>query len=115
MNDGSPFDARCVRREDAVVVVVSGELDLDSAEKLRALLRGPDAQAATVVLDLREVSFIDSSGLSVVVGQHHRSQAEGFRFAVAVGGAPSVERLLDLTGLRGTLTIVEHPEAVLVG
>src|SRR5947209_7005203 len=41
MSDGSPFDARCDRREDAAVVAVSGELDLDSAEKLRALLLSP--------------------------------------------------------------------------
>ena len=115
MSDGSPFDARCERRADAVVVVVTGELDLDSAEKLRALMRGAEAQAPTVVLDLREVSFIDSSGLSVVVGQHHRSKSDGFRFAVAVAGAPAVERLLDLTGLRGTLEIVETPDATLVG
>ena len=96
-------------------MVVSGELDLDSAEKLRDLLRGPQAQAGTVVLDLRQVTFIDSSGLSVVVGHHHRSQVDQFRFAVAVGGAPAVERLLDLTGLRGTLTIVADPDAALVG
>ena len=115
MSDGSPFDARCDRREDAAVVAVSGELDLDSAEKLRALLLSPPAQAETVVLDLRQVTFIDSSGLSVVVGHHHRSKTERFRFAVAVGGAPAVERLLDLTGLRGTLAIVQDPDAVLVG
>src|SRR5204862_8358142 len=91
MSDGSPFDARCDRREDAAVVAVSGELDLDSAEKLRALLLSPPAQAETVVLDLRAVTFIDSSGLSVVVGHHHRPKTERFRFAVAVGGAPAVE------------------------
>ena len=115
MSDGSPFDAHCERRRDAVVVIVSGELDLDTADSLRALLRAPEAQAGTVVLDLREVTFIDSSGLSAVVGHHHRSKADGFRFAVAVGGAPAVERLLDLTGLRGTLAIVQEPEAALVG
>lgn len=98
-----------------MVVAVSGEIDLATAEKLRALLRSPQAEAATVVLDLRQVTFIDSSGLSVVVGHHHRAKADGFRFAVAVGGAPAVERLLDLTGLRGTLAIVESPDAVLVG
>ena len=97
------------------MIAVTGELDLDTAEKLRALLRAPQAQAATVVLDLRDVTFIDSSGLSVVVGHLHRSRADGFRFAVAVGGAPAVERLLDLTGLRATLSIVEDPDAVLVG
>jgi anti-anti-sigma factor len=97
------------------VVAVSGELDLDSAEKLRAALHSPEAQAPTVVLDLRGLRFIDSSGLSVIVAHHQRAKAAGFRFAVAVGGASSVERLLDLTGLRGTLTIVDVPDAELVG
>lgn len=115
MSDGSPFDAWCERREDAVVVVVTGELDLDSAEKLRELLRSPDAQAPTVVLDLRGLTFIDSSGLSVIVGEYHRARSEQFRFAVAVGGAPAVERLFELTGLRDTLAIVEDPDTALVG
>jgi anti-sigma B factor antagonist len=107
------FDARCERRDGAVVVVARGELDLGSADDLRAVLRGPEAQANTVVLDLRGVTFIDSSGLSVIVGHNRRAEADGFRFAIAVGGARTVERVFDLSGLRDALPLIDEPEAAL--
>lgn len=107
----STFDVRLERRHGAVVVVARGELDLRTAEELRNVLGDPNLQADTVVLDLRELTFLDSSGLSVVVGEHQRAAQQGFRFAVAVGGAPTIARLFDLSGLRGTLTLVEDPDA----
>jgi anti-anti-sigma factor len=110
----SAFEAQCERRGEAAVVSVLGEVDLASAEKLRAVLGVPEAQAATVVLDLRGVTFIDSSGLSVIVAEHQRAQAEQRRLVVAVEGAAMVERLFDLTGLHRTLTIVSDPDAVLM-
>lgn len=113
MGEGITFDTRCEHHEAAVVVVASGELDLASADELRTVLRGPEARAKTVVLDLRNVTFIDSSGLSVIVGHSRRADADGFRFAIAVGGARTVERLFDLSGLRETLPLVQTPEAAL--
>jgi anti-anti-sigma factor len=113
MAEGPAFQARCERRDGAVVIVVSGELDLGSAEQLRALLNAPDAQAQTVILDLRAVTFIDSSGLGVIVGHNRRAAEKQFRFAVAVGGARTVGRVLDLSGLRATLAIVEDPDELL--
>jgi anti-sigma B factor antagonist len=113
MPDAPAFEARCEQLDGAVVVVVHGELDLGSADSLRAVLRAPEAQAPTVVLDLRNVTFIDSSGLSVIVGHSRRAETDHVRFAIAIGGASSVERLFELTGLRGTLPLVETPEAVI--
>jgi len=113
---GDPaFEVRCERRDAAAVVTVSGELDLDSAEQLSEVLLSPEAQAATVILDLRKVTFIDSSGLSVVVAEHQRASAADSRFAVAVGGAPAVQRLFDLSGLTGAITLIPDPDAVLRG
>lgn len=111
----SAFEAQCERRgEAAVVVSAAGELDLATADELRAVMRAAEAQAPTVVLDLRAVTFIDSSGLSVIVAENQRAQAEQRRLMVAVDGAPMVERLLDLTGLQRTLTIVPDPDAALM-
>ncbi len=114
MTEGPEFDARIEQREGYVVVVVRGELDMDSAPPLRALLTSPEAQSATVVLDLRAVSFVDSSGLSVIVGEHQRAKSDGFRFMVSIAGARQVERLFELCGLKGTVTTVENPDAVSV-
>lgn len=102
------------RRGDGVVVVVSGELDLATADVLSASLRVPEAKATTVILDLRELSFIDSSGLSVIVAQRRRAEEQEFRFAVAVGTGTAAERLFELSGLRGTIALVEDPDALVV-
>jgi anti-sigma B factor antagonist len=112
MPEGPEFQARIERRGDIVVVIVEGELDMDSVGRLRTLLAQPDSSAPTVVLDLRGLSFMDSSGLSLIVGEYRRAQTDGSRFAVAIAGAKQVERLFDLTGLRGTIEVVDDPSAV---
>src|SRR3954452_21728375 len=104
-----PFQVSHEPRDGAVVVVASGEIDLATSPELRAALLAEDAQASTVVLDLRQVSFIDSSGLGVIVGQQKRAQERNERFAVAVGGAAAVQRILDLSGLVKVLDVVSDP------
>jgi anti-sigma B factor antagonist len=101
------------RRGEAVVLAVRGELDLSTVDILRDSLRSQQVRAATVVLDLRQLQFIDSSGLSLLVSEQQRAREDGFRFAIAVGGAPAVQRLFELTGLQGTLTLVDDPEALM--
>ena len=110
-----PLDVACERRGDAAVVGVRGELDLNTVDALRNVLHSQEARAATLVLDLRQLDFIDSSGLSLVVAEQARAREDGFRFAVAVGGAPAVQRLFELTGLHGTVRLVDDPDAALVG
>lgn len=95
------------------MLAVRGELDLSTVETLRDSLRSEQVRAATVVLDLRQLQFIDSSGLSLLVAEQQRAREDGFRFAIAVGGAPAVQRLFELTGLQDTLTLVEDPDALM--
>ncbi|HWD64277.1 MAG TPA: STAS domain-containing protein [Solirubrobacteraceae bacterium] len=108
-----PLEVVCQRRGEAAVLVVHGELDLSTVDALRQVLRSQEARASVVVLDLRELEFIDSSGLSLIVSEQQRASDDGFNFAVAVGGAPAVQRLFELTGLRDTLTLVDDPDAAL--
>jgi anti-anti-sigma factor len=115
MIEDRPFSVRCEQRDGGAVVVVTGEVDMSTSPALREQLRAPEAQAETVVLDLREVSFMDSSGLGAIVGQHKRAREHGFRFAVAVGGATGVERILVLAQLTQVLEIVQSPADVLSG
>lgn len=114
MNRDKPLEVVCERRGDAAVLVLHGELDLSTVDALRDVLRSQEARAAIVVLDLRSLQFIDSSGLSLIVSEQQRARQDGFRLAIAVGGAPTVQRLFELTGLQGTLTLVEDPDAALV-
>jgi len=113
MTDERPFTVWCEQRDGGVIVAAEGEIDMSTSPALREQLRAPDAQAPTVVLDLSAVTFMDSSGLGVIVGQHKRSREQSFRFAVAIGGAANVERILVLSQLVGVLEVVQSPEDVL--
>jgi anti-anti-sigma factor len=98
---------------DATLIAVGGELDLASSPALREELeRAHDAGAGLVILDLRELVFMDSTGLSVLVKAHQRAAESGRRFAVVRGGK-QVERLLTLTGVAERLTVVDQPDELL--
>jgi anti-sigma B factor antagonist len=97
----------------AAVIVVGGELDLASSptleQEIESVLRS-DAEA--VILDLRELEFMDSTGLSVLVKAHHAAQ-ESQRPLYLVRGPSQVHRLLTLTGVEERLTVLDAPEDVL--
>jgi len=103
------FKVRCEPREDAVILIASGEIDLATSPQLRAELLKPEAEAPMVILDLRQVSFIDSSGLGVIVGQQKRCQEERRSFVIAVDRTSPVQRILDLSGLIKILDVVDDP------
>lgn len=115
MSEPPAFSARAERRDGAAVVVVGGELDLASVDALRGVLARPEAQGDPLVFDLRDVTFIDSSGLSVIVASHQRLRASQGRFAVVVARPSAVQRLFELCGLTETLTITDDLDAALVG
>jgi anti-sigma B factor antagonist len=105
-----------VRDEDhAAVVAVSGELDLASSPALEEELdRVVASQTPLVVIDLRGLEFMDSTGLSVLIRAHQRAEESGQRFAL-VRGSQQVQRLLSLTGVAERLTLVDTPEQLLRG
>jgi anti-sigma B factor antagonist len=97
----------------AVVLAVTGELDLRTSPELEERLGRVWASGAElVILDLRQIEFMDSTGLRVLLGAHQRAQETSRRFAL-VRGADQVERVLTLTGVRDMLTIVDAPEELL--
>jgi anti-anti-sigma factor len=110
-----PFDVRWEQRDAGVVVVASGEIDLWSAPEVKAALAAHGSRESAVVLDLRAVSFMDSSGLGLIVEANQRARKYGYRFAVAVGGASNVHRILEMSGLMKVLTFVDDPDAFLAG
>ena len=65
-----------------------------------------------LVLDLRELEFMDSTGLSILVKANQRAADAGRRFGL-VKGSRQVQRLLDLTGVAERLTLVDAPEQLL--
>jgi anti-anti-sigma factor len=96
------------RTEESVVVAPTGEIDLSTVEQVRALLRRHER--GTLVLDLRGVEFLDSSGLTMILEQHRRAEQSGFAF-VLTRGPDRVQRIFDITGLMHRLTFVDDPGA----
>lgn len=99
----------------AVVIDVRGELDLASSPALEQELESSAVTSASlVIVDLRELEFMDSTGLSVLVRAHQRAVESGQRFAV-VRGPQQVQRLLSLTGVAERLTLADSPEELFAG
>jgi anti-anti-sigma factor len=66
------------------------------------LRKGIDGDAPKVILDLREVSFIDSTGLRLLVFAAARSRSHGDRLRI-MRGSKAVERVLLVSGLEQSL------------
>jgi anti-anti-sigma factor len=80
---------------NAAWVQVAGELDIETSPELVQTLREPRAQL--VVLDLRELAFMDSSGVHAIVNASARARQLGRRL-VLLRGPPRVDRIFGLTG-----------------
>ena len=107
------FSVEVHNQGGASVLAVIGELDLRTSPELEKRLADVfDAGAELVILDLRQIEFMDSTGLRVLLGAHQRASENGRRFAL-VRGADQVERVLTLTGVRDLLTVVDAPEELL--
>jgi anti-sigma B factor antagonist len=101
----SHFRVEAHTRGHAQVLEVSGELDLAAAASLEEELdRALSSGSQVIVIDLKELDFIDSTGLSVLVRAHQRAHETGLEMGLVNPGA-QVERLLSLTGLAARLTL----------
>jgi anti-sigma B factor antagonist len=109
----SHFRVEVANKGDAVIIRVSGELDLASSPTLeQELERVASSGVSLVVVDLRELEFMDSTGLSVLVRAHQRAAESSQRFGL-VNGSQQVQRLLDLTGVADRLVLADAPEGLL--
>jgi anti-sigma B factor antagonist len=99
------FTVRTEHHGGATVVVPTGELDLATAPALEnALARAFDGgSAARVVLDLRELEFIDSSGLRTLLTARRRADDAGADFSL-VAGHRGLERTLEIAGVHKVFT-----------
>jgi anti-anti-sigma factor len=95
---------------DVVRVCPVGEVDLDTVGVVRAQLDELRVAGFTcVVLDLREVTFLDSSVLHLAMEAHAASAADGWAFAIIEGPA-NVQRAFEVVGLREQLPFVDPAE-----
>jgi anti-sigma B factor antagonist len=88
---------------DAHTIVLAGEADLLGAPKIDAALKAAaGSESELVVIDLRKLTFIDSSGLHALATGHELCRARGQELRIVPGPA-NVQRLFELTGMNEVL------------
>jgi anti-sigma B factor antagonist len=91
---------------DSANVHITGELDIATSPQLQETLLEPQLQAQLVVLDLRELAFMDSSGVHAIVNASIRARQVGRRLVLLRGGL-DVDRVFTLTGSAKDVEIVD--------
>ena len=98
------FAVEVQRRDDVAIVQPHGELDVATVETLRAALDAIE-RPGRLLLDLRGLSFIDSTGLHLLVALHQRAQRDEFQLTLLAPAAP-IDRAIHLCGLDEVLPFV---------
>jgi len=106
-----PFAIRVVKNDRATHLHPSGELDIATTPALeQAIAAATSEPGASLVLDLRELTFMDSTGLRTLAQTNARAEPGGFSLAI-VRGPRQIERVLEISGLGALLPLVDAPPA----
>jgi anti-anti-sigma factor len=95
-----------------VRLALTGELDIAGAARVEHELERIEREPpATIVLDLRQLAFMDSTGLRVIVAADSRAREQSRRLVI-VRGTETVQRIIEMTRLHERLEIVDDLAAV---
>ena len=105
-----PFSFDVERREDRVVLRLTGDLDMAEVEQLKEVLRTTRAdEEVETVIDLRNLSFLDSSGLSALLEAQSAAHESGRRVSL-IRGPRQVHRVFEITGTDTRFDWTEPPD-----
>jgi anti-anti-sigma factor len=106
--DGAHFALRSERHEDGERILVHGEMDLSTSAVVdREVRRAEASDAASIVLDLDQLEFMDASGVQMLLDASARSRTDGDRLRITRGSAPQVQRVFELTGVGDMLPFAD--------
>ena len=99
----------------ALIVRLKGELDHHTAETVRARMEEAiaDSNCHNVILSMEQLSFMDSSGLGVILGRYKQITTKGGKMVVC-GLNPSVRRLFQMSGLFKILSVEESERSAVL-
>lgn len=107
LRGGAEFRISLHPERDCVRVVPVGELDVATAPEVGARLRElREVGFVRIVLDLRELDFLGSAGLRLLVQEHELARRDGHEFTL-IAGTPATQRAIELCGLLEHLPLVE--------
>lgn len=105
----APVSVATSTRGRVVTVALSGELDIASTDRVaEALVEAQPTGSGRLVIDLRRLSFLDSSGLRTLLAAHSRADEGGGRVSLVAGPGP-VRQLLDLVQVGEVVEVLEEP------
>lgn len=109
MSEDSNISIDICMRAEALVILVEGELDLWTADRFReALSTAQASDAPSIIVDLDRVTFMDSSGLHMLV---RCAVSEAMRHRLRVSrGSPQVRRLFEISGVGRYLSFTPAPQ-----
>jgi anti-sigma B factor antagonist len=92
---------------EAQTIALTGEADLLGAPEIESALKDASAgEQELIVIDLRNLTFIDSSGLQALITGHELCRARGHELRI-VPGPENVQRLFELAGMEESLPFVD--------
>jgi anti-anti-sigma factor len=104
------FSIAASDRDGRAHLTLRGELDLASAPELEQLVNERLDAGSDVVVDLRGLEFMDSSGIRVLVAAHARAARNSTRLVVVrPAEGTAVAKIVEVSGLDGELNIVDNP------
>ena len=107
LTDLGTLSMRSEREGDVHTLRLSGELDLATAADVQRELEHVEAtDAESIVLDLSELTFMDSTGVRLLVTAHARARADSNRLTLLRGGR-AVQRILQLSGVEALLPFAD--------
>jgi anti-anti-sigma factor len=96
--------------DETALINVEGQLDLSCGDRFIGCLReARDGEWQDLVIDLRQVTFIDSTGLSLLLKADALARQNHFRLHVVRSEAPIVQAVLEATGVEKFLPLVDEP------
>ena len=95
---GKPLEIQTHREGDSITIALSGEMDLSTNHRLDlAIRRAEEADVGLIVLDLSELSFLDSTSLSALLEASARDRQNGNRLRFIPSNHDAVQRVIALT------------------
>lgn len=110
------MENKIIIQKGVLVVALTGELDLNSADRYREAIDSAIMRtgAMYLVFDLSEVTFIDSSGLGMMLGRYKKIEQKGGRSAMC-GIGSQLSRMIEVSGLRKLMPVYETREDAIEG
>ena len=102
----TPFELRSTRIGDAVIVTIVGEIDMATAPEVSSAIEAGYGDAGRVVVDLSEVTFLDSSALNAFVQSQQDLALRDVGFRIVSPADQAVRNVFEITRLTEPLSVV---------